>query len=365
MSGECFHGGAFWDAIGVDFGGLQRRHDVVSADVLDAWFPPSPQVVSALIECGDWLYRTSPPTHAAGLVQAISRIQNLPFEGILAGPGSSALLYLALGKWLRPRSRVVLIEPSYGEYAHFCSHVVPCDVRFTIVKADIGFALDLDQWLNDLRDHSADLAVMVRPNNPTGVGTPLPQLHSAFQRVPLSTRVLIDEAYIDYTNLDSAESILCEFPNVFVLKSLSKCFALSGLRAAYLAGAADEIAAISRKAPPWWVSLPAQIAAVRALSSENYYQERYAQTEELRLRMARDVGLAHVGAANWLLMQLPEGVLSSEVIDWAREEGVYMRDAGRSAPSLGTRWIRCAVRSRDENDRVVQVLRKAFATLPR
>src|SRR5262249_30515207 len=65
------HGGSFFEAIGEEFDHLERNRDIISADVLDAWFPPSPHVISALQEHLPWLLRTSPPTGCAGMVRAI------------------------------------------------------------------------------------------------------------------------------------------------------------------------------------------------------------------------------------------------------------------------------------------------------
>jgi histidinol-phosphate/aromatic aminotransferase/cobyric acid decarboxylase-like protein len=360
MSRECFHGGAFWNDIGPEFDDLQRRRSIVAADVLDAWFPPSPQVLSGLAEAGEWVYGTSPPTHSEGLVEVISKTRGLPAASVLPGPGSSALLYLALGEWLRPGSKVVLIEPSYGEYAHFCTHVVPCDIRFVMTHHRDQFALDLDEWVSAAQ--GAELAVLVRPNNPTGAGIDLAKLRSALLQLDPATRVLVDEAYIDYTSMSSAERLLPEFPHLSVVKSLSKCFGLSGLRVAYLAG--SETASLRRRVPPWWVSLPAQIAAVRAFDSPEYYAQRYEETCSLRHHQASklaSLNLRCFGAANWLLLELPSGSDAAGVVATARERGVFIRDAGKSARSLADRWVRCAVRGSSENQRIVDVLRALLA----
>ncbi|MEZ0324646.1 MAG: histidinol-phosphate transaminase [Fimbriimonas sp.] len=356
---DCFHGGAFWDAIGADFTSVEKRHDVVAADVLDAWFPPAPAVLEGLRDLADWTSRTSPPTHAEGLKDAIALWRNLLQDSIIVGPGSSAILYAALGEWLSPGSRVCLTEPSYGEYAHFCAHVVPCDVQRVTATAADGFRLDVDEWIEAIVQHRADLAVLVRPNNPTGTTMPLHDLRAALGRIPPFTRVLVDEAYIDYTPATSAETLLADYPNLFVLKSLSKCYALSGLRVGYLAG---DLGRLARKVPPWWVSLPAQLAAVRALMADAYYTARYAETALLRNEMVAQVGVRCHGGANWLLLPLPTGARSSEVVELARQNRVFVRDAGRSAPSLEEKWIRCAVRSRAENERSLGVLQEAIAS---
>lgn len=80
---KCFHGGAFFDAIGANFENLKKREEVINADVLDAWFPPCPESQKAISENLEWIMRTSPPNHAEGLVQAIAENRGVaPFPFI-------------------------------------------------------------------------------------------------------------------------------------------------------------------------------------------------------------------------------------------------------------------------------------------
>jgi len=95
ISLTCNHGGAFFGAIGEDFRCLERRHEVINADVLDAWFAPSPRVVSAVSDHLSWLLRTSPPTSCAGMVRAIASARNIPAECVVPAAGSSELIFLA------------------------------------------------------------------------------------------------------------------------------------------------------------------------------------------------------------------------------------------------------------------------------
>jgi hypothetical protein len=77
----CFHGGAFFDAIGTSFDSLERRSSIVDADVLDAWFPPSPKVLDTMREHLPWLMSTSPPAHSDGLRMAIARYRGVDQAG--------------------------------------------------------------------------------------------------------------------------------------------------------------------------------------------------------------------------------------------------------------------------------------------
>ncbi len=80
-----FHGGKFFQAIGEDFSALERSANVINADVLDAWFDPSPRVVEKLTRFLPFLAKTSPPVHACGLIAAIARARGVRPDQILAG----------------------------------------------------------------------------------------------------------------------------------------------------------------------------------------------------------------------------------------------------------------------------------------
>ena len=69
---ECYHGGAFFDAIGDQFDDLNRRKDIISADVLDAWYQPPPLVQEVLTDHIEFIMQTSPPTRSDGLVKSIA-----------------------------------------------------------------------------------------------------------------------------------------------------------------------------------------------------------------------------------------------------------------------------------------------------
>jgi hypothetical protein len=197
-SRPCPHGGAFWDAIGPDFAALERRSAVISADVLDAWFDPAPGVGAALREHLPWLLRTAPPAHSEGLVAAIAQTCGVPQEALLAGAGSSALIYLALPRWLTPASRVLLPAPTYGEYAHLLERALGCRVdRMPLPRAD-AYRLDPHLLEQHLQRARYDLIVLVNPNNPTGGFVPPAALEPTLRRVPPETRVWVDEAYVDY-----------------------------------------------------------------------------------------------------------------------------------------------------------------------
>ncbi|MFE7585230.1 aminotransferase class I/II-fold pyridoxal phosphate-dependent enzyme [Streptomyces gardneri] len=367
----CEHGGAFFSAIGTDFRSLPRRHEVVPADVLDAWFPPSPDVRVVLSEDPGWAARTSPPTGAEGLLAEIAEVRGLPVESLAVGAGSSDLIFRAFGRWLTPTSRVLLLDPSYGEYAHVTERVIGCKVDRLRLRREDGWVLDPARLAAATRSGRYDLVVVVNPNNPTGRHAPADALRAVIADTPARTRWWIDEAYLGYVDpADSLAGLASVDPRVVVCTSLSKMYALSGMRAAYLVADPETAAELRRWTPPWPVSLPAQLAAVTALRDPAYYAERWARTAVLRRELAAGLleldGFSSVdeGVSNFLTVTLRRGGPSAyRLVGECRRHDVYLRDLSPMSPSYEGRTFRVAVRDRVENARIVAACRSALDAL--
>lgn len=361
----CFHGGAFFEAIGEGFRTLERRRRIVPADVLDAWFPPAPAVIDTLRQHLEWIVRTSPPVNADGLVRAIAAARGVPPSSLAIGGGSSDLIFLALSTWLGRESRVLLLDPTYGEYAHVLEQVVGCQVDRLPLRRDQRYRVDVSELELILR-HGYDLVVIVNPNSPTGQHLPAKALAELVARAPERTRIWVDETYVEYAGSgESLERLASVHDRLVVCKSMSKAYALSGLRAAYLVTSPQAAATLRRRTPPWAIGLPGQIAAVRALESQDYYRARWAETHQLREDLTRALsaipGLEVIpGIANFLLFHLaPHQPTARTVVGRCRTHGVFLRDAGVTSTILGDRAIRIAVRDGETNSRMASVLEEA------
>src|SRR5438128_6292514 len=217
----CFHGGAFFTAIGDEFESLERNRGIINADVLDAWFPPAPGVIAVLQEHLPWLLRTSPPTNCDGLVRTIARVRGVQPDCVLPGGGSSDLIFLAFRHWLSRDSRVLILDPTYGEYPHVLERVVGCRVDRLPLPRDRDYQLDLDQLAARFAD-DYDLVVLVNPNSPTGQHVRRESLDNVLGRAPRTTRIWVDETYLEYAGADqSLESLAARSESVIVCKSMS------------------------------------------------------------------------------------------------------------------------------------------------
>lgn len=364
----CYHGGASFRAIGDAFDDLGRAGHIVPADVLDAWFPPAPEVVEAVREHLPLLLRASPPTDCGGFLRAVAVARGVPYDALVPGAGSSDLIFRAFCTWLGPRSRVLMLDPTYGEYVHVAEKVVGCRVdRLSLARAD-GYVVDPDELLRRMGE-GYDLVVLVNPNSPTGRHLPADRLRRVLDAAPPATRVWVDETYVDYCGEGhSLEGYAARSRNVVVCKSMSKAYALSGARVAYLCAPPPLAQELRTITPPWVVGLPGQVAAVRALGATEYYRARWRETHILREELAAGLralpGIEEVvdGVANFLLCHLAPDAPTVEALCRAcRAEGVYLRDLRTMGADAGLRAFRIAVRDRETNRRMLEVLAGALA----
>lgn len=361
----CFHGGAFWEAIGDSFHALERRDAVINADVLDAWFDPAPQVVEAIERSLAFALKTSPPTDGVGMRRVIAQARGIPEESILVGAGSSDLIFLALRQWVTPASRVLILDPMYAEYAHVLERVIGATVDRLVLSRGSGYEWSPER-LRECLERQYDWVVIVNPNSPTGRYIARQPLEGLLADAPGTTRFWIDETYVDYvSDAQSLESYAAASSHVVVCKSMSKAYALSGVRAAYLCGPPDEIAAARTWCPPWSVSLPAQIAACAALASLDYYRQQWQETTSLRHEL--HAGLEALGwdvvpgCANFLLCHLPpSGPDAATLVAALGRQGLFIRDVGSMGRSLGDRAVRVGVKDGATNRRMLTMLRAVF-----
>jgi histidinol-phosphate/aromatic aminotransferase/cobyric acid decarboxylase-like protein len=360
---KAFHGGKSFEAIGVDFRHLERAEEVISADVLDAWFDPSPRVIEKLLAFLPFLARTSPPVRAAGLVEAIASQRGIPEDCILTGGGSSDLIFACLPHLLPANGQAMILDPMYGEYQYLFDTVMGVKVTRFSLDRENDFRVETDAIVAEVWARRPDLIVLVNPNSPTGQHWPRAQFLRFLDSIPESARVVVDETYIDYVGAqESVEREAAQRSNLLVIKSMSKVYALSGLRAGYLVADPCTIRRLGLWIPPWSVSLPAQLAAVEALRDPNYYAERYRQTsvlrEELISNLRQNNRLRVYGsAASFVLVETASS--AQQIIEAMRPSNIFVRNCDSMSKQFADRFLRVAVKTHSQNQRIAEALAAA------
>ncbi len=361
---KAVHGGAFFGAIGESLRTLDRASTVVSADVLDAWYDPSPRVVAAIQEHLPFLIKTSPPTHGEGLREVIAQERGLSTENILLGSGTSSLMFSVLPQLVSASDRMVVLDPSYGEYAHIIENVIGAKLeRFELPLVD--FQVDVDRLVEAVR--GARLVILVNPNSPTGQAISQGAVNVIASENP-NTTFWIDETYIDFYSNEmnqvmSAERLVASMPNIIVSKSMSKFYGLSGLRVGYLVADVRSISIWERFSPPWSVGLIGQLAAIEALLDSDYYRTKSAETREFRSELA--TGLVGCGwkvvpsVTNYLMAQLPEcGV--AKIVKRLAEQDIFIRNCDSLSARFNDDWVRIAVKDRPTNHRMLKAIKQSL-----
>lgn len=355
MPKQAVHGGDFFRAIGEDFADLGRREGVISADVLDAWYPPTPKAVAKIKDHLEWLIRTSPPTHAEGLRDVISQERGIPAECLVLGGGTSSLMHQAIPRLVAKGERALILDPMYGEYAHILEQAGAEIVRHELPLDT--FAPDLDRLIEQAR--TCRLAILVNPNSPTGVAVDRAFIQALSDGAP-DTWLWLDETYIDFPAAQggewSAEPLVGD-RKIIVSKSMSKFYGLSGLRVGYLACPADFAAELATQNPPWAVGMMGQLAAIEALRDHGYYHERALETHKLRQDLADSLTSVRVvpSATNFLMMELPNAN-AAEVVAQAAKQGVYLRDCDSLSPRFAGQFLRTAVKDGAANQKIAAAI---------
>lgn len=367
MRHNAYHGGDFFKAIGEDFATLNRSKQIVSADVLDAWFDPSPRVIKAIKKHLSFALRTSPPTHCEGLVRAIARHREVLESQIVVAGGSSDLMFIALPQLLKARDRVLILDPMYGEYAHIFTKVLDVELhRHELHREDV-FQVDIVRLIADVKRINPALLVMVNPNSPTGQPLAKEEILKLLEAVPSTTKVLVDETYIEYIGRDqSLEKDVGRFENLIIIKSMSKTYALSGARVGYLVASPEIAEQIAKFTPPWSVSLVGQIAAVEALKDQCYYDRMYKKTHKFREDMRGSLaGISSIdvlpSVGNFFLVFLKDQNLSAKnIAEELRKQNIYLRDCHSMSSRMGDRYVRIAVKDQKTNRLIVRALKKVL-----
>lgn len=296
-----------------------------------------------------------PEQHAGRLVDDLAEDHALPSACFLAGNGSTELIYL-LPRVLLPK-RAAIVAPAFGEYVRACELAgVPVDVLE--LDPDDQFHFDPTTLLERL-DPACELVFVANPGNPSGVPIEPQSLLDFSRRLPDNVRLVVDEAFIDFCPGYSLLAAVSELDNLLVLRSLTKFYAIPGLRAGYLAGPVAEVTALRNGQEPWSVGAPAQHAARACLAAYAFRRKTLRQIPRLRQQLV--AGLQRMGlqvfdsAANYLLGRLPKGVSSENLAALLQLQGVLVRSCEDFA-GLDDSYLRLAVRSPDENRRLLRAL---------
>jgi histidinol-phosphate aminotransferase len=344
----------------VAHGGFHSDHQTDWIDFSSNVNPygPSPRVWEALrnVPIG-----RHPDPRATPLRNALAERQGVSARQLIVGNGSIDLIYHLAVAYVRADDRVLIVAPTFGEYAASAAMMGAQIVEYR-TRPENDFAIDVDAFVAHARATRPRLVFVCNPNNPTGKYLLRDDIEKII-RACNDALVVLDEAFVRFVADAWDARELLRYDNLLILRSLTKDYALTGLRVGYAIASPPIIESIEKVQPPWSVNAFAQAATLAALDDEQHLRDSLSALARAKIALVDDLtrlGLRVVpSATHFFLVQTCEVSKTSQVYhatEFARQlraHKIIVRD--------GTSWglpnfVRIATRTPEENAQLVAAI---------
>lgn len=285
-------------------------------------YPPSPRVLEAIRLAADETLRLYPDPSGDTLRDAIASSFGLARENVYIGNGSDELLAFCFPAFFEPEGLPILFADI--TYSFYPVYAQLFRIPYRLAPLDAQFNLSVEDYLQENGG-----ILIANPNAPTGMGVPLESIEKIL-RYNENNVVVLDEAYVDFGG-ESSVGLIARFPNLLVVRTLSKSYSLAGLRVGFALGGKELIEGIIRvkdSVNSYTVDRLAQAGAREAIRDDAYFQEIKSKIVRTRNRVAsrlENFGFRVLPSqANFLFVshpQTPARILFQKL----REQGILVR----------------------------------------
>jgi len=302
-----------------------------------------------------------PDPHARGLKAALSEHYGVAQDQLILGNGAAELFYLFVHMF-KPK-RIGIPVPSFGEYQR-AAEAVGAEICFFPMQPAAGFVPDVQQW--EKASETIDCIFIGNPNNPTGKLIRRCQL---VESLPVWEKrgiwIVVDESFLDFLTNDqeySVRDLTGQYKHLLVIRSLTKFYAMPGLRLGFASGHPDVLKCLEKGKDVWNVNSLAQAAGVAALGAKEYHKKsrEFVQQEKdwLYGEIGDIKGFSPIKPnVNFIMVNVADtGLSSSELTGRMRSRGILVRDCVNYTGLEKQQYIRVAVRSHGENEELLKTL---------
>lgn len=308
-----------------------------------------------------------PEPQPAALLAALAGFYGVQDAQVLVGRGSDEAIDLLVRACCRAgQDRILICPPTFGMY-EVCAAVQGAGIVRVPLRGDAGFAPDEEAIGAALADPALSIRIVFvcAPNNPTGSAVP----RGVIERLLAVSRgralLVVDEAYVEFAESPSLAAELDQWPNLVVLRTLSKAFGLAGARIGSLLAAPELVAQLKRIMAPYPVPAPCSDLALAALAQQQAVTGWVVQSRAERSRM--QAALASLGGvlrvwpsqANFLCFRVADATATWSAL---AARGVLVRNIGHY-PQL-KHCLRVSIGTPAENERFLAALRDVLGSLP-
>ncbi|RJQ39044.1 MAG: threonine-phosphate decarboxylase [Nitrospiraceae bacterium] len=314
--------------------------------------------ISAIRHDAKYLYNYPDPD-AKKLRLQISGQYKINPESIICGNGSTELIYL-VARALRPE-RVLIPAPTFSEYERACKSY-ELKVRSYELRRENNFEISPDELitaLSRLTSHASrlthcNMAFLCNPNNPTGrtlKKADVMKIANAAKK--LKCYLVVDEAFMDFTPKESVIKETEKNPYLIVLRSLTKFYALSGLRIGYGVFPLNITETVKKHKEPWTINTLAQTTGIAAFRDIEYKRRTFKlikQEKDFLEKEFKRLEISYIPSeANYYLLKLNN---ARKIVSALRNKRILVRDCSNFTGLDGS-YIRVAVKSRKNNMRLI------------
>ena len=294
----------------------------------------SPHVQRVIREYADHVFRYA-QSGSPLLVERIATFFEIAPESIVIGNGSDEVIDLLIRAKARPGiDNIVAFDPCFSMYQVQANL---CGVEFRQAPLREDFSFDWDAYLK-LVDAQTAIAFVTTPDNPSGYCPDVAELVTLAEQLPEQCLLVIDEAYMDFTEDSSAHSLLQrlnDFPHVAVLRTFSKSMGLAGLRLGFGAMHPQLASTLCSIRPPFSVNILAEKAGIAAMNDTVFFNETLRVTREGRNFLSSALTACgcnvYPSQANFIMFEAPidgailhEGLLQHGIIIRPLNKGYHL-----------------------------------------
>jgi len=299
-------------------------------------------------------YNRYPDPYQADIKNKLALIKGIATDRIFLGNGSDEPIDLLIRATCTPgKDHVLIMPPTYGMYEVSASiH----DVIIDKVSLTTDYQIDVEGVLSAIKENTKIIWICT-PNNPSGNVMQDSAIETILKN--FSGLVVVDEAYVDFTDKPSWINQLDTYPNLVVLQTFSKSWGLAGLRAGMCFSSRELVKILNKIKSPYNISQPAQEALLAGLDGVDKMKDMVKQILKERdvLRtMLENLSLVNKvfpSDANFLLVKFDD---ARSVMDYLLRETIIVRD--RSRVHLCEGCLRISVGTSEENEALVEALKK-------
>ena len=360
----CVHGGEVWEA--------EKKTGLTREEIMDFSSNINPlgfsQKALEAIRNSLGQIPVYPDSTSAALREAIAAsFGGITSNNIVVGNGSTELIYLFAETFLEKGDVALMPAPTFAEYENA---VRKAGGKPRHLKLPTDFCIRPNIFSGDIKD--AKMAFVCNPNNPTSILTSHEVLTEIIEEA-LEEDVLLflDEDFLEFVDEEKQVSLIDkinDYPNLFVLRSFTKVYGLTGLRVGYGIASEEITKLLSNAKIPWNVNCLAQAAASAALTDKEHLKKTRELVRAERAYLTRELKRInsfkqYPADANFIFINIKEsGFTSAQLKTKMLEEGILIRDCS-SFRGLDDYYIRVAVKTRQENERLLEAFAKVVGNI--